>query len=189
MGEDSISRQLTGEFAQRWRSVNPDGTVISRDLNAVAIPVVEAAWVKASHTPERSRTADQNDLFWLSGQFARELLQADEYVMGVPVHNGGPAASFKLWVDHTVTPFGPRLNGKRATCVVTAGRLCGPSSGNAPKNYVEPWLRTLFGGLGLIDMHFIFADGTAKPARVDRATFLAPHREAIQALLTEAVCL
>jgi FMN-dependent NADH-azoreductase len=191
MGEDSVSRQLTSEFAQRWRSVNPEGTVISRDLNAIAIPVVEAPWVTANYTPEESRTADQKDLLWLSGQFARELLKADEYILGVPVHNWGPAASFKLWVDHTVTPFGPRLDGKRATCVVTAGRLYGPGSGNDAKNSIEPWLRTLFGGLGLTNLHFIFADGTAgtKSGKVDRATFLAPHTEAIQALLADTVCL
>jgi FMN-dependent NADH-azoreductase len=191
MGEDSISRQLTREFAQRWRSVNPEGTVISRDLNAVATPVVEAARVNANYTPEESRTADQKDLLWLSGQFARELLKADEYVVGVPVHNWGPPASFKLWVDHTVTPFGPRLDGKRATFVITAGRFCGPGPGNASKNNVEPWLRTLFGGLGVTEMRFIVADGTleTKCGKVDRAAFLAPHIEAIQALFAEAVCL
>jgi FMN-dependent NADH-azoreductase len=191
MGEDSLSRPLTREFAQSWRSANPGGTVISRDLNAIAIPVVEAAWVKANYTPEKSRTADQKDLFWLSGQFARELLRADEFVIGVPVHNGGPPASFKLWVDHTVTPFGPRLDGKRATFVITAGRLCGPGSGNAARNYVEPWLRTLFGGLGVTNMHCMFADGTreTKSGKVDRAAFLAPHIEAIQALFADAVCL
>jgi FMN-dependent NADH-azoreductase len=191
MGGNSISRQLTREFVRRWRSVNPEGTVLSRDLNAFAIPVVEAAWVNANYTPEQSRTADQKDLLWLSGQFARELLKADEYVVGLPVHNGGPPASFKLWVDHTVTPFGPRLDGKRATCIITAGRLCGPGSGNAARNYVVPWLRTLFGGLGLTNMHFIFADGTVdtKSGEVDRAAFLAPHIEEIQELFPDAVCL
>jgi FMN-dependent NADH-azoreductase len=191
MGEDSVSRQLTREFAQRWRSVNPEGTVLSRDLNAVAIPVVEAAWVNAIYTPEESRTADQKDLLWLSGQFARELLKADEYVLGVPVHNLAPPASLKLWVDHTVTRFGPRLDGKRATCVITAGRLYGPGSGNAAKNYVEPWLRTLFGRLGVANMHFIFADGTVetKSGKADRAALLAPHINAIQALFADAMCL
>ncbi|HTA53072.1 MAG TPA: NAD(P)H-dependent oxidoreductase [Candidatus Acidoferrum sp.] len=190
MGEDSVSRQLTREFAQRWRSVNPEGTVISRDLNAVAIPVVEAAWVNAIYTPEESRTADQKDLLWLSGQFARELLKADEYVVGVPVHNLGLPASLKLWVDHTVTPFGPRLDGKRATWIITAGRLYGPGSGNAARNYVEPWLRTLFGRLGVTNMHFILADGTlgTKSGTVDRAAFLAPHIDAIQALFADAMC-
>jgi FMN-dependent NADH-azoreductase len=191
MGQDSLSRQLTSEFARRWQSVNPEGTVISRDLNAVAIPLVEAAWVKASCTPEESRTADQKDLFWLSGQFTRELLKADEYVIGVPVHNGGPPASLKLWVDHTVTPFGPRLDGKRATCVITAGRLSGPGAGNAAKYYVEPWLRTLFGRLGVRNLHFVFADGTVetKSGKIDGAAFLAPHIEAIQALFADALCL
>jgi hypothetical protein len=79
MGEDSISRQITREFAQRWRSVNPEGTIISRDLNAIAIPGVEAAGVNANYKPEGSRSADQKDLLRLAGQFARELLNVDEY--------------------------------------------------------------------------------------------------------------
>jgi FMN-dependent NADH-azoreductase len=56
---------------------------------------------------------------------------------------------------------------------------------------VVPWLRTLFGGLGLTNMHFIFADGTVdtKSGEVDRAAFLAPHILEIQELFPDAVCL
>jgi FMN-dependent NADH-azoreductase len=188
MGEDSISRYLSREFAQQWLSANPDGRVISRDLTAITIPAVRADWVAANYAPAESRTADQKDLLWLSREFAAELLKADEYVIGVPVHNWGPPANFKLWVDHFVTPFGPKLDGRRATFVITAGRLYGPGSGNVSKNYVEAWIRTLFGNLGVTDMHFILVDGTvkAKSGKVDRTSFLAPHIGAIQGLVAEA---
>jgi FMN-dependent NADH-azoreductase len=47
-----------------------------------------------------------------------------------------------------------------------------------------PWLRTLFGALGVEDMQFILADGTREihMGRIDRATFLAPHIKAVQKL-------
>ncbi len=101
------------------------------------------------------------------------------------MHNWGPPASFKLWVDQIVTPSsaGRPLTGKRAPFIIAAGAVYAPNSTNASKNYVVPWLRTLFGFLGVEDMRFVIADGTraANNGKIDRATFLAPHMEAIQA--------
>ncbi len=187
MGSASVSRQLTREFAARWRSVHPEGRVISRDLMAIAIPVVDSRWVRAQYTPKESRTPQQNDALRLSAEFTRELLDADEYVIGVPVHNWGPSASLKLWVDHFVTPFGPKLENKRATFIIAAGRFYGPASGNESALYVKPWLRTLFGRLGMDDMRFVVADGSAEVIKGKKSmeTFLAPHIAAIQALFAE----
>jgi FMN-dependent NADH-azoreductase len=187
MGEASISRYLTKEFTQKWRIANPQGRVVSRDLTAIAIPSVNSAWVAANYTPRESRTQQQNDLLRLSTELTRELLDADEYVIGMPVHNWGPPASFKLWVDHIVTPYGPKLDMKRATFIIAAGKFYGPGSGNTFKNYVEPWLRTLFDGLGVRHMRFIFADGTVavRNGKTSMEAFLKPYIAAIQTLFAE----
>ena len=87
MGEATISRLLTKEFVQRWLSANPQSTVIIRDLTTTTIPVVDAARVAANYTPEESRTHHQNELLKLLTEFITELLDADEYVMGMPMHN------------------------------------------------------------------------------------------------------
>src|SRR5262249_11166479 len=102
MGDASISRCLTREFVQRWRIANPHGEVISRDLTTIGIPVIDAAWVAANYTPRESRTRHQNDLLAVSTELTGEVMRADEYVIGVPMHNWGPASSFKLWVDQIV---------------------------------------------------------------------------------------
>ena len=184
---NSISRQLTREFAEQWQRANSNGKVVRRDLTRSSIPTVNAAWVAAQYTPAESRTDSQKDMLRLSVEFGRELLDADEYVIGVPVHNWGPCAIFKLWVDQFVTPFGPKLSGKRATFIVTAGRSYGPGSGNESKKHVEPWLRTLFGGLGVTDLRVLFADGTVKTqyGSLDRTEFLAPHIRAIERFVAE----
>jgi FMN-dependent NADH-azoreductase len=198
MGEASISRQLTREFVQRWRRANPRGEVISRDLAIVAIPVIDAAWVAANYAPRESRTRQQNDLLALSTVLTREVLDADEYVIGLPMHNWGPASSFKLWVDQIVrfgetvalTPAGMKgtLDKKRVTCFLSAGRRYGPCSEDATRNHLEPWLRTFFGSLGVRDMRLVFVDGTAavRNGKIDRGAFLAPHIEAMQSLFAEA---
>ncbi|MEI9976076.1 MAG: NAD(P)H-dependent oxidoreductase [Ignavibacteriota bacterium] len=107
MGEDSVTRYLTREFVRLWRFANPLGRVISRDLAANEIPVVDAAWVRANMTPKESRTPEQNEVLALSTILTGEVLDADEYVFGIPMHNWGPSASFKLWVDQIVR-FGRR---------------------------------------------------------------------------------
>jgi FMN-dependent NADH-azoreductase len=199
MGEASISRCLTREFAQRWRSANPQGEVIFRDLTTIAIPVIDAAWVSANYTPRESRTRQQNDILALSTELTSELLDADEYVIGVPMHNWGPSSSFKLWVDQVVrfgetialTPSGMKgtLDKKRATVFISAGRHFGSRSADATRNHLEPWIRTFFGNLGITDMRLIFADGTAdvRNGSIARSVFLAPHIEAMQSLFAEAI--
>ena len=44
-------------------------------------------------------------------------------------------------------------------------------------NFVEPYLRTVFGFLGVTDVKFISAGGAAalNYGKIDRETFLQPH--------------
>src|SRR5277367_1956960 len=85
----SVSRQLTGAFVAQWKSSHPDGKVVDRDLTATAIPPISAEWVGAVYTPEEARTPQQRNLLSLSDSLLAELEQADEYVLGVPMHNFG----------------------------------------------------------------------------------------------------
>jgi FMN-dependent NADH-azoreductase len=113
------------------------------------------------------------------------------------MHNLGPSASFKLWIDQIVrfgetvvlTPAGPRgaLGDKRITFILSIGGIVRPGSPCAFRNYLEPWLRTMFGYLGIQQMHFILADGAAdvKNGKLDREVFLAPHIDAIHSLVAD----
>jgi FMN-dependent NADH-azoreductase len=194
LGEAPLSRRLTREFVVRWRNAHPDGTVIERDLAAINIPVIDAAWITANLTPAEARTPEQNERLALSTELARELLAADEYVIGTPMHNWGPSASLKLWIDQivrfgetlTITPAGPRgnLRGKRATFVIAAGQDYRPGSASHSRNYLEPWLRTFFGYLGVADIRFIFADRAraVRYGQLASEAFLEPHIVEMDAL-------
>ncbi len=48
----SVSRELTAAFVTQWKAAHPDGTVLDRDLNATAMPPINAEWVGAVYTPE-----------------------------------------------------------------------------------------------------------------------------------------
>jgi FMN-dependent NADH-azoreductase len=191
MGERSISRSLTREFALRWRVAHAGGVVVYRDLAAMAIPAIDGAWIAANLTPAESRTAEQNEVMALSTELTREVLRADELVIGVPMHNWGPSSSFKLWADQIVrvgetivaTPSGMKgaLEGKRVTAFVAAGRRYG----TALADHLGPWVRTFFENLGVTDVRAVLVDGAADVnyGKVERAEFLAPHIEGMGRLV------
>jgi FMN-dependent NADH-azoreductase len=187
----SVSRQLTDAFVSQWKASHPDGTVLDRDLNATSIPPIDAAWIGAVYTPEEARTPQQKELLSLSDSLIAELQQADEYVVGVPMHNFGVPSVLKLWVDQIAragktfsyaggTPKGLLL-GKKATFIVATGGIYDAQTQMASFNFVEPYLRSLFGFLGLTDVTFLTAGGTmALNHGQDRDVFLAPHLQAVQ---------
>jgi len=189
----SISRHLTGAFVAQWKATHPDGTVIDRDLNAISIPPINAEWVGAVFTPEEARTAQQKESLSLSDSLLAELAQADEYVFGVPMHNFSVPSVLKLWIDQ-ITRVGKTFSyvngmpkgliiGKKATFIVATGGIYDAQTQMASYNFVEPYLRTLFGFLGLTDVTFLTAGGTrvVNHGEMDRETFLVPHLEAVLA--------
>jgi FMN-dependent NADH-azoreductase len=187
----SVSRQLTDAFVTQWKSSHPDGIVIDRDLNATPIPPINADWVGAVYTPEEARTQQQKDTLLLSDTLLSELEQADEFVFGVPMHNFGVPSVLKLWIDQ-ITRVGRTFSyadgrpkgliiGKKATFIIATGGIYDAQTQMASFNFVEPYLRSLFGFLGLTDTTFLTAGGTmALNHGQDRDAFLAPHLQTVQ---------
>jgi FMN-dependent NADH-azoreductase len=187
----SVSRQLTGAFVSEWEASHPDGKVINRDLNATPIPPITGELVGAAYTPEEARTPEQKQLLALSDSLVAELEQADEYVIGVPMHNFSVPAVLKLWIDQIAragktfsyadgVPKG-LLEGKKATFIIATGGKYDAQTQMASFNFVEPYLRAVFGFLGVTETTFLTTGGTvALNYGQDREAFLAPHIEAVQ---------
>jgi FMN-dependent NADH-azoreductase len=188
----SVSRQLSAAFVDQWKSLHSGAAVIDRDLNATSLPPISAEWVGAAYTPEAARTPEQKKLLTLSDTLLAELDRADEYVIGVPMHNFGVPSVLKLWIDQISrvgktfsyeggTPKG-LLVGKKATFIVATGGIYDPQTQMASFNFVEPYLRSVFGFLGVTDATFLTAGGTAAlNYGQDRNAFLAPHLETVRA--------
>jgi FMN-dependent NADH-azoreductase len=188
----SVSRELSAAFVSQWKASHPDGRVVDRDLNATVIPPITAEWVGAVYTPQEARTPQQKEQLSLSDSLLAELEQADEYVFGVPMHNFGVPSALKLWIDQIArvgrtfsyaggTPKG-LLVGKRATFIIATGGIYDAQTQMASFNFVEPYLRSVFGFLGVKDATFLTAGGTkALSQGHDRDAFLAPYLQAVQA--------
>jgi FMN-dependent NADH-azoreductase len=188
----SVSRELTAAFVSQWKASHPGGRVITRDLTSTAIPPISAEWIGAVYTPGEARTSQQKELLSLSDSLLAELEQADEYVFGVPMHNFGVPSVLKLWIDQIArvgrtfsyangAPKG-LLVGKKATFIIATGGVYDAQTQMASFNFVEPYLRSVFGFLGVTDTTFLTAGGTsALNQGHNRGAFLAPHLQAVQA--------
>lgn len=193
MGERSISRKLTAEFAKTWIATHPGGAVLSRDLTVTDIPVIDGAWVAAAYTPEDARTPAQRQTLSASDLLIADLQKADEYVFGVPMHNFSIPSTLKMWIDQVMRAGktfsygsgGPKglLSGKKATLLLASGGVYEHPSALASLNFVTPYLRTVFGFMGITDVNFIAAEGTSKlmAGNVDTQAFLAPSLEKVHA--------
>ena len=191
-GDASVSHALTGEFEKNWLASHPGGKVIRRDLTKTGLTAIDGSWIGAAFTPEESRTAEQQEILKLSDELVSELIAADELVIGVPMHNFSIPGVFKLWIDQIArvgktftyasgTPEG-LLKGKKATFLIATGGQYGAGSAAASFNFVEPYLRTFFGFIGVTDTTFITAGGAAAlNYGADREQFLLPHVEAVRA--------
>jgi FMN-dependent NADH-azoreductase len=197
MGDHSISRHLSAEFTAKWKLANPDGAVIMRDTTTSNIPAVTSAWVGAAYTPEDKLNDEQREVLALSDDLIAELVSADEYVIGVPMHNFSIPSTLKLWIDQvarvnktfsyaTGTPVG-LLKGKKATVVIASGGIYDAGTVMASYNFVEPYLRTVLGFLGVTDVTFISAGGAgALMHGANREEFLQPHIDSIHAQFATA---
>jgi FMN-dependent NADH-azoreductase len=108
------------------------------------------------------------------------------------MYNFSIPAVLKLWIDQIVrlgqtvayengAPVG-LLRNKKATFLVASGGVYDQGTPMAVLNFVEPYLRSIFGFLGVAEIRFINAGGTAQAQYgVDRKTILQPAIASIHA--------
>jgi FMN-dependent NADH-azoreductase len=197
MGDHSVSRHLSSTFAAHWQKANPDGKIITRDVTSPELIPVTAAWATAAFTPAQARTPEQKEALALSDTLVAELVEADEYVFGVPMYNFGVPSGLKEWIDQVARPGvtfayvdgAPKglLTGKRASFLIAAGGKYDAGTATAGLNFVEPYLKAFFGFLGVTDISFHTAGGSAAlHYGADRNEFLQPHDIAVAELAAAA---
>jgi FMN-dependent NADH-azoreductase len=191
----SISRQLTREFAIGWKQANPGGQIIYRDLANNPVPLVTETFIAAVYTPPDVRPPELQAAIGTSDELISELQTATDYLFGVPMYNFSVPAGFKAYVEQVVIPgrtyvytnddSGRRtglLQGKRATMIISRGWRYHHGSPLSAYNLQEPWLRMIFGFIGVTDIDFVVAEGLAEIERgkCEREQYLRPIREEVQ---------
>ena len=167
--EGSASRALAQTLAD---SLAGDAHIVVRDLGANPPPHLDQETIGAFYTPEADRTAEQNQKLALSDALIDEVFAADAIVIAAPMHNFGITSSLKAWIDQVArvgrtfepTGQGPKglVTDRPVYVVTTRGGVYGPGTPFNHLDHLEPYLRRALNFIGLENISFIYAEGTAK---------------------------
>ncbi|MGU3374811.1 FMN-dependent NADH-azoreductase [Chryseobacterium sp. M5A1_1a] len=95
--ENSYSRTLGDYFIQQWKTKNPDGAIIGRDLTKQLVPHITQQTVDAFF----SETPDPESID-LSDELISELYQSNEILITCPMYNYGIPSSLKAYFDNVI---------------------------------------------------------------------------------------
>ena len=167
-GERSVSRALTLQFAQLLAQGHTRDTILLRDLGHHPVPHVTEPWVVGAFSPPEAQTPESKAAIAVSDQLVEEFLGCDKFVFGVPMYNFNIPSTFKAYIDQIVRAgrtyaVGPNgyeglVKDKKAVFITSSGGSYAPGSLAAGLNFQEPYLRAIFGFIGLTDVRFVAAD-------------------------------
>ncbi|KRG71098.1 FMN-dependent NADH-azoreductase [Pseudoxanthomonas dokdonensis] len=154
LGAQSVSRELSAAIVARWADTVPGLEVIHRDLDSEPLPHLTGKSLAGADADEAARTLAQ-------------FQQADVLVIGAPMYNFSVPSTLKAWIDRIAvagktfryTENGPEGLAGGKTVIIASAR--GGIHSNAPTDFQEPFLRQVFGFLGITDIHFVRAEGIA----------------------------
>ena len=193
-GTYSISRQLGNAAVQAWKEGNPGGRVIERDLANTALTFVDLDWIAGAFSPPEHHNESHKKALALSDELVSEVVEADEIVLATPMYNFAVPAALKAWVDHVVragktfrysSAGGPEglLAGenKKVLAIIASAGSYAEGSALSALDYEVPYLRFIFGFIGITDVRFVQAGGTAalQQGTVSTEEFLSPHLQEI----------
>lgn len=185
----SHSRLLAREFLEQWKTHHPNATITHRDLARHPVPYIDDTWVSAKFTTADQYTSELAAAIALSDELIDEFLAADRYVVSTPMYNFGIPAVLKSYIDYIVRPrrtfaateagFRGLVSGKKMVLVQARGSDFRPGSAYDAVNFQEPYLKTVFGFIGITDIEAIAANGLNTDLRNQE---LASARTALQTL-------
>lgn len=180
--KNSTTRNLTSLLVKSLIEQGHGSHVRERDLGKSQPEQITDEWVGASFTDSGVRSDAQNVLLAASDQMIAELDAANIIVIGFPIYNFSIPASLKAWIDQVVRPGrtfryttdGPEglVRGKKAYFAVASGGV--PLGGKT--DFATPYMRAIFGFMGMNDITILAADEQAiEGEAIRRASFFVSN--------------
>jgi FMN-dependent NADH-azoreductase len=166
---NSASREVSAAVVARLRQADPSLEVTYRDLAADPVPHLSGGYLAAA------AGAAGGEVFAAeiaaSAVIMDEFLAADVVVIGAPMYNFAIPTQLKAWLDRILvrektfrySETGPQglAGGKRVIVAIARGNLYGPAKPAAPMDFQEPYLRAVFGFIGIGEVEFVRAEGVS----------------------------
>jgi FMN-dependent NADH-azoreductase len=167
LGPHSVSRQVSAAIVDRLRQAKPNLEIMYRDLASTPLAHLNGSHLAAAQGGAAD-TALQHDL--ATGQaMLDEFLAADLVVLGAPMYNFTIPSQLKAWIDRIVVAgktfkYGAEgveglAGNKRVIVAISRGGFYGAGTAAAAGEYVETYLRWVFGFIGVNNLEFISAEG------------------------------
>ena len=160
---DSITRDLSQHAIKALTGGQSQHTVKYRDLASQPVPFLTEAQLTTIFTPPDKRSDDQVKIWQDIENLIDDVISSDIYVFGVPMYNFTVPAAFKAFIDRIVItgktfvfengrPV-PLLKGKKAY-ILSSGGGDYTQPPFDKMDFLEPYLRTIFGFIGITDITF-----------------------------------
>jgi FMN-dependent NADH-azoreductase len=193
-GERSHSRTLTNDFVANWKNSHLDSTITYRDIGHQIIPPVSETWIAAAFSPPDTHTPELTAALELSNELIDELVECDRYIFSVPMYNFGIPANFKAYIDQVCRVwrtfavnqqggYDGLLTGKKMLVITARGGSFPAGTPAANYDFQEPYIRTVFGLMGVTDINFVNAENLAMKGDV-REQSLQKTKEKLTQLIT-----
>lgn len=166
----SNTLRVSEAFVDNLRAVRDDVTVDVVDLYDYDLPAIAGDNIEAKYTLMFGQPIDKNhEESWRQIETLIEhFLAADAYLISAPMWNLSIPYALKYYIDCIVQPgylfryndmgqVVPMVNGKKMVCVTSHGGDYSPGSHLHAYNFHEPYLRSIFGFVGVTDVEFISA--------------------------------
>jgi len=170
-GDRSVSRTLSKEFITHWKTAHPNDTVTYRDLGHHPVPLIDEPWIAAAYSAPDQHTPEQAAAIRPSNELVDEFLAADRYVFAVPMYNFSIPANFKAYLDQIVrtgrtfsvdeTGYKGLVHNKKMTIITAQGGTYPEGSPTYAYDLQTPYLKLIFGFIGITDIDFVHADSLA----------------------------
>lgn len=163
-----LGRAIVDKVVEKY----PGSTVEELNLVEEEVPHLSPAMLAAMFTPAEQLTPEGKELARYSEEAIEKLKGADIIVVGAPLYNFTIHTPLKSWMDHVsragvtfkYTENGPvgLVTGKKVYVAMSSGGIYseGPSQAY---DFVVPYIKALFGFLGMTDVSVFRAEGVALP--------------------------
>lgn len=165
-GLASNTARVSNAFLEALHEKHDDLTVRTLDLFSADLPAVAGTNIESKYKLMTGQSLDEASLSsWRQIESTIErFLESDVYLVTAPMWNFGIPYALKYYIDAIVqpgylfrydekgTPHG-LVHGRKMICITSRG---GDYSSGPLQAYdfVENYLRTIFGFVGITDMHF-----------------------------------
>lgn len=158
LGEHSASRALGAAVVAARKAADPALEVTYRDLAAAPLPHLSGGSLAKADAAEAA----------IAEQVLREFLEADVVVVGAPMYNFAIPSTLKAWIDRLAVAgrtfryneqgMAEGLAGGKQVVIASSRGGFHQASG---MDFQEPYLRHMFGFMGITDIAFVRAEGLA----------------------------